>query len=115
MAHREFIDTDGRRWEVWDVHPSSVERRMNEQLRDSPSIDTPDRRRRHAARFNLPETLRHGWLAFQSGQESRRLSPIPPNWMDLPDRELVRLKSQSTLTQRSYRKEATEDQYSRDA
>src|SRR3954463_11729359 len=69
MSHRTFTDPDGRRWEVWDVHPATVE---------------PQR----SARINLPAELREGWLAFQTGGESRRLAPIPATWPTVTERDL---------------------------
>ena len=70
MAHRAFQDSDGRRWEVWDVHPASVEPRR-------------------AGRIHLPVELREGWLAFQTGGESRRLAPIPATWPSMSDDDLT--------------------------
>ena len=66
MAHREFFDPQGRRWEVWEVHP------------------------RVATRPVLPE-LAEGWLAFESSWEKRRLAPIPPGWWDLSAEALQKL------------------------
>jgi hypothetical protein len=70
MAHRTFTDSDGRRWEAWDVHPANVEPRRT-------------------GRMNLPAELREGWLAFQTGGESRRLAPIPATWPAIADGDLV--------------------------
>ena len=49
MAHRTFKDSGGRDWEVWDVVPSQW----------------------------VGPTLDGGWLAFQSGEDRRRLAPLP--------------------------------------
>ena len=52
MAHREFTDLQGRRWEVWEVYP------------------------RAGTRPVLPE-LAEGWLAFESswGETPPRAHP----------------------------------------
>ena len=63
MAHRTFTDADGRQWEVWDVVPSKW----------------------------VGPTLDGGWLAFQSGAERRRLSPLPLYWATAPEQELREL------------------------
>jgi hypothetical protein len=80
MAHRQFQDETGRKWEAWDVNPSTVQVRVfAESVRQSP--------------FPLPPALRAGWLAFQCSDESRRLAPIPADWERLTDLELVQLAS----------------------
>lgn len=77
MGLLTFEDEQGNRWQVWDVHPTTVERRINERTDFPPELD---RRQTDKPRFTLPPTLRTGWLAFQCGGENRRLAPIPPNW-----------------------------------
>ena len=67
MAHRIFIDPDGREWQVWDVVPK-----------------TP-----------VGATLAGGWLAFQSEAEKRRLTPIPLYWVHASEGELLRLLDQA--------------------
>ena len=68
-AHRTFTDSDGRHWAVWSVHPEERSSRRS-QLRGSYSS---------------------GWLAFESTEEKRRLSPIPDEWEALADVELETL------------------------
>lgn len=80
MAHRQFQDETGRKWEAWDVHPSTVEVRLYAESA-------------RRATFPLPPELRAGWLAFQCCDESRRLAPIPAHWDRLSDLELVELAS----------------------
>lgn len=71
MPVREFTDSEGAEWRVWDVtadqlHPVT---RM-EDLMD----------------------LAGGWLAFESGTEKRRLPPpYPADWATLPLPELEAL------------------------
>jgi hypothetical protein len=83
MAHRKLRADDGRDWEIWDVVPSTVARTIG---------DERSRRSREAAprpaHFALPADLRNGWLAFQCGDESRRLAPIPDDWADCSETAL---------------------------
>ena len=90
MSHRTFTDERGQNWEVWEVHPEVVERRLNDERRSAPR-PTPDRRQHIDIRFRMSPELRAGWLAFQSGHERRRLAPIPTGWERSTDEELVRL------------------------
>jgi hypothetical protein len=68
MAYRVFSSPDGATWQAWDV----------------PGDDRP----------LLPgaaprsEALRLGWVCFESGDEKRRLTPIPPRWAERSDDEL---------------------------
>ena len=61
MALREFEDSRGARWRVWDTVPDRAE--------------------------SLGE-FRSGWLTFDNGAERRRLAPIPDGWSELPDARL---------------------------
>lgn len=70
MALREFTDSTGRRWRVWDIRPEQM----------------------HAAtraEDHLQNVL-NGWLAFEpaTGGEKRRLAPIPSNWDGATEAEL---------------------------
>lgn len=89
MAHRTFRDEHGREWDVWEVVPTAVERRMARQPRPRPA--GAERRRVHETRVLVPESLQKGWLAFQSGTERRRLAPIPADWTELTSSELLEL------------------------
>ncbi len=73
-SHREFRDTEGERWEVWETHP----RRRGD----------PDR---------IAAELAGGWLAFESAKEKRRLAPIPDDWKTLSDEELAALCATATF------------------
>jgi hypothetical protein len=66
-AHREFDDARGVRWMAFAVYPSSA----------------------RVARAGLRAQYQEGWLAFDSGVETRRLAPIPPDWLDLSDAALL--------------------------
>jgi len=97
MKYREFMDSRDELWSVWEVQPSSMERRLR---------DDPERRARPDRRFSAPAPrirvddprFSHGWLAFESGIEKRRLCPIPPQWEALTDAELACLVSQALPT-----------------
>ena len=66
-AHREFDDPRGVRWIVFAVYPSSA----------------------RVARAGLRRNIQEGWLAFDSGVETRRLAPIPADWLDMSDDGLM--------------------------
>jgi hypothetical protein len=59
MALRNFIDSHGRGWRVWNVVPDYGWGKDEDTL-------TPG--------------LAGGWLCFEHGDEKRRLSPIPDDW-----------------------------------
>jgi hypothetical protein len=65
MASREFIDSAGESWLVWDTRPTT--------------------------RARLDPVFETGWLTFESGPQLRRLAPMPSAWESLPDQELERL------------------------
>jgi hypothetical protein len=93
MSHREFLDEDGRSWEVWDVRPSIVESSTTSEGAGETGGELADLERqvRHLLRLNLPTELRGGWLAFRSSEESRRLAPIPQRWVAMDDQDLALL------------------------
>lgn len=70
MASREFVDSTGEHWLVWDTRPTT-------RARLSPDYET-------------------GWLTFECGRQLRRLAPTPPGWESLADRELERLCRSAT-------------------
>jgi hypothetical protein len=80
--HREFDDGDGVRWNTFAVYPSRA-------------TDT---------RARLPGTFQEGWLSFDSGRETRRHSPIPEKWLDLPDDALRALCAEAQPAKRSVSK-----------
>ncbi|HEX4684852.1 MAG TPA: hypothetical protein VH277_19190 [Gemmatimonadaceae bacterium] len=63
---REIDDARGVRWAVFAVYPTT-------------SSDQPAVR----------EGFRAGWLAFDSGRETRRLAPIPSGWRVASDSEIL--------------------------
>jgi hypothetical protein len=94
MPHRTFRDLRGQEWEVWEVHPSAIERRMSAERRSAARAGPP-RRRRKESRLTVDPQLAGGWIAFQSRDERRRLAPIPDGWTHLTDAELARLAEQA--------------------
>src|SRR5688572_23589329 len=85
MPHRAFEDRRGIKWDVWTVHPTKVERRLNEITEAEVAID---RRRETEYRVALGPALSQGWLCFESSNEKRRLAPIPDCWDTCSDDEL---------------------------
>lgn len=100
MAHREFTDSMGRRWQVWSVVPERAERRR-QVSDDDPATD---RRKRDEFRVSLGERWARGWLCFESGGEKRRLAPFPAHWDELPAEELEALCSRAVPTLRRPRR-----------
>ncbi|MEO8911149.1 MAG: hypothetical protein ABI408_13130 [Gemmatimonadaceae bacterium] len=95
-GYRMFPDARGRIWEVWLVHPSSIERRRLE--RRSPVENAVflieqrvlgDRRLRSGARSSISSEYSSGWLCFASNGEKRRLAPVPVNWMSANDGQVA--------------------------
>lgn len=100
MAHRTFRDELGREWDVWEVVPTAVERRM---AKAAPRASAVERRRVQEARVVVPESLQKGWLAFQWASERRRLAPIPPDWEEMTNAELVELLMRADRRSRARR------------
>ena len=91
MTHRKIRDAEGRWWDVWEVYPAAVERRMSGEFPavkedGHPEKDgRPDGERRREVRLLVPAELQQGWLAFQAGADRRRLVPVPQNWTALDE------------------------------
>ena len=88
MTYREFQDEQGQHWEVWEIRPISIERRLNEERRRYPRLSD---RRNANLELKLRGLHRDGWLTFQCGHQRRRLVPIPDGWDNLDDADLVTL------------------------
>ena len=117
MALREFTDAAGRSWQVWDTVPKSAEedqvfarnaqilaeaerRRREEELgtrggaagrEEESRLPRPLAEAAAAALRRFSRGREHGWLTFMSGDEKRRLSPIPERWEELDDAGLLAL------------------------
>ena len=95
-GYRTFLDARGRVWEVWMVHPSSIERRKME--RRTPVENAVhlieqrvlgDRRTNLGGRGAVASEFSAGWLCFASNGEKRRLAPVPVNWMSANDSQVA--------------------------
>ena len=102
MERKTFVDVLGAEWEVWEVYPRLIERRL---LRERRAARRGSDERRHVAvgRPTLPRRILGGWLAFQNAHERRRVVPVPDDWEELGDRELVALLALSKLSSRPRR------------
>ena len=93
MSLRTFTDSQGVEWHAFDVIPRDMERRRYDR-RSSEEIrfDEEAERREEDRRLTVGHgSLLHrndGWLCFEQGAQRRRLSPIPADWMKLPDSAL---------------------------
>lgn len=66
---REFVDADGLPWTAWDTRPTAET---------------------HSGRpLSIPDRYTDGWLTFKSESETRRVSPIPSGWNEVPEPELL--------------------------
>jgi hypothetical protein len=95
-GYRTFLDPRGRSWEVWMVHPSSIERRKMERrtpVENAVNLIEQrvlgDRRMSAGARGAVASEYSAGWLCFASGGEKRRLAPVPVNWMSANDGQVA--------------------------
>lgn len=96
MSYRTFVDSLGRRWEVWLVTPAAAERRRVDRRTGAQgsfqgTMDrrkTPERRRSTFRRsVTVASEYHNGWLCFESEGEKRRLVPVPEGWTEAgPDR-----------------------------
>jgi len=94
VSYRTFVDSAGRRWEVWLVTPAAAERRRTDR-RVTPAGSkavggydgvsdrrlTPERRRNPFRRnLEVASEYSNGWLCFEGEGEKRRLAPVPDGW-----------------------------------
>jgi hypothetical protein len=96
LAHRTFIDSRRVTWDVWEVGPTSPERRSGVADRRHHSRAARDRRRSvDVSSMRVSGAYAQGWLAFESKHDKRRLAPVPEGWEEFDDRELGRLVEQA--------------------
>jgi hypothetical protein len=69
---RQFRDSRGVEWNVWAIMPAAT-----------------------ALLKGRSERWHAGWLLFESSSESRRLTPIPPDWLNDNERKLEELCGQA--------------------
>jgi hypothetical protein len=97
VSYRTFLDSTGKRWEVWLVTPAAAERRRADRRAAAAATEgfagqerriTPERRRAPFRRtVAVASEYSRGWLCFESEGEKRRLAPVPPGWEEAgPDR-----------------------------
>ena len=98
VSYRTFLDSTGKRWEVWLVTPAAAERRKVDRRAGKAGSEglpgtserrlTPDRRKAPFRRtVPVASEFSQGWLCFESEGEKRRLAPVPPGWHEAgPDR-----------------------------
>jgi hypothetical protein len=103
MAHRDFTDSDGVMWQVWEVIPQSVERRKLRERRVAPR-DQNDRRLRHEVRLRLSDGETEGWLVFESPGVKKRLRPIPKAWSLASPVELESMCARAEFASRASRR-----------
>jgi hypothetical protein len=97
MPHRQFVDSKQTAWEVWDVEPGHRERRRSPSDRRRARRISQERREvEDRTRVRITSGLAHGWLAFQSRHDRRRLAPIPSGWETLDASALEQLCEQAT-------------------
>lgn len=96
---RTFTDVTGVEWEVWEVYPRLLERRLMRERRAA-RRGTLERRQVPLGRPTQPREMLGGWLAFQSRLERRRFVPVPDAWEDATDHELQGYLSRSQVTSR---------------
>lgn len=88
MPYKTFNAPDGTQWEVWQVLPTTTERRKSEgegQASGRSGLGTTgiaDRRRSDTGPKSVVTAgFENGWLCFESRKgEKRRLAPVPDGW-----------------------------------
>lgn len=91
MSFRTFVDSAGQEWQAYDVVPRAEERRHYDRRSGEVQIEDSDERREQDRRLTIGgrEYLSStSWLAFETGTERRRLSPIPEDWARCDDAQL---------------------------
>ena len=99
MALRDFTDSNGNRWRVWNVSPHLPLRGDEDAPDDLASSPGDGTDALHLHRRLVPG-LEGGWLCFEAQEEKRRLNPIPDAWDQLEDPELQRLLEQAAPVSR---------------
>lgn len=103
MAHREYVDSHGLKWQAWEVIPMSSERRKLRERRLKPRGST-ERRQRHEVRLRASDGQADGWLVFESVDGKRRLKPIPVEWYRASIEELESMCARAERASRPSRR-----------
>jgi hypothetical protein len=90
MALREFRDSQGTPWRVWDIEPYHLAARPAHR-EDAERDGQGEGAERRMSRFSSGGTVNEGWLCFESDRAKRRLAPVPDGWHALEEPELERL------------------------
>lgn len=96
MSLKNFRDSTGNEWRVWDVVPygarSSERRQTDRRVAQSGAYTGPERRTGRERRIRtatlMTPGLEAGWLCFENQVDKRRLTPIPTGWDQADQTEL---------------------------
>lgn len=96
MPLRNFRDSRGAEWRVWDVLPhvarAGERRERDRRVGLAPNYAGPERRTGRERRVRTPGLLtpglERGWLCFETDDDKRRLTPVPAGWDEAPEAEL---------------------------
>ncbi|HEU4454808.1 MAG TPA: hypothetical protein VFR81_17190 [Longimicrobium sp.] len=91
MALRTFTDSQGTRWDVWNVTSYVLRGQERRADGDDAAPEYEGTERRGGTRDSLVANPAAGWLCFQSESEKRRLTPVPAAWVSASDAELEAL------------------------
>jgi len=113
MTVRVFTDAAGTSWQVWAVHPPSLDRRSGEDRRAGAAMDPwyerrrgPERRVENVGRLAaVAGALAGGWLCFETvapegASLRRRLAPIPEEWTECQEPALCALLERASPVRR---------------
>ncbi len=79
MPLREFADSTGRTWQVWDTFPKGVGHIGLGESEFSRFVANMAKREGSELRTVRAQYI-GGWLTFKCDNERRRLAPIPDGW-----------------------------------
>jgi len=89
MPLREFADSLGQVWQVWDTHPTEIGHLIKGESAFMRFVASTAKREDRE-----PTTVREqyveGWLTFTLAHARRRLAPIPAGWESADDSTLRR-------------------------
>jgi hypothetical protein len=112
MSLRTFVDSSRREWLAFDVIPRANERRYSERRGDGEPEYTGEDRRDSDRRLTVGGSRSMqgtaGWLCFESGEDCRRLSPIPHGWTRASDATLESYCRSATPARKTRRAERAE-------
>jgi hypothetical protein len=95
MPQRQFIDSEGQAWTVWDVVPSRVAQELDAAWLARHEPENTEGAPAVRPRASLPDRFAGGWLCFERAGEKRRLAPVPSGWHRLTSLELEALRNRA--------------------